>query len=73
MGYAFVIGDCFVCKRTFTFNPMKVPSLKDKEGVRQPICKSCIEMANKLKVEKGVEPFVIPVDAYTVCNEAELE
>ena len=71
MGYALCMGTCLICKHTFTFNPVKVPSLRI-DGTKEPICKSCIERANKEKVAKGIEPFIIPDDAYTACNEAEL-
>ena len=71
MGYAFCMGTCLICGSAFTFNPVKVPSLK-VDGIKEPICRNCIEKANKLKAEKGIPLFEIPKDAYEACNEAEL-
>jgi hypothetical protein len=72
MGYAFMTGNCWVCRKLFTFNPVRVPSIRDGSGVRQPICRNCIEMANRVRVIKGMEPFPVPGDAYEACDEAEL-
>jgi hypothetical protein len=73
MGYAFVIGGCWTCGKMFTFNPVRVPSVKDGNGVRQPICRDCIEQANAMRKARGLEPFSIPADAYEACDEMELE
>jgi len=71
-GYAFMTGSCFACGGLFTFHPHKVPSIKDDQGVRQPICKGCIEAANKERPKYGLEPFKYPQDAYSPCPEEEL-
>lgn len=72
MGYALAIAPCLVCKVPFSFNPIRVPSLKIN-GVKEPICKSCHAAVNKLRVEKGVPPFPEPhPDAYGACDEMEL-
>ena len=47
MGFAFMTGNCWVCRKLFSFNPVRVPSIRDGSGVRQPICRECIEMANR--------------------------
>ena len=73
MGYAFMIAGCYVCGRLFSFNPMKVPSLRDNHGVRQAVCRNCVEAANEIRKGKGLEPFPIPADAYEPCDESELE
>lgn len=44
MGYAFMMGQCFSCRQVFTFNPVRVPSVRDKNGEKQPICKDCINI-----------------------------
>lgn len=72
MGYAFVIGNCFVCGCRFTFNPMRVPSFKDSAGVRQPVCQNCITLVNVKRTEAGLDAFIIPTDAYEACDESEL-
>ena len=73
MGYAFMVSECYTCGGMFTFNPVKVPSVRDKNNVRQPICRHCVEDVNKLKAAQGMELFVIPKDAYTACDETELD
>ena len=72
MGYAFVLGACGNCGNTFTFNPVKVPSVRDSQGIRQPICQECMTEANKQRADNGIQPFTIPDDAYTFCDENEL-
>jgi hypothetical protein len=50
----FVYGACWSCRRGFSFNPSRVPSVPvDPEsgeirsgGVRQPICRDCATAAN---------------------------
>jgi hypothetical protein len=64
MAYAICLGHCYACKRRFSFNPNRVPSFRDDKGERQPVCGPCIKRINRLRVEKGMEPFAIPADAY---------
>ena len=72
MGVAFMIAPCLVCKQPFTFNPIRVPSLRVK-GVKEPICKGCHEVLNEMRIEKGVPPFPEPhPDAYKACDEMDL-
>ena len=72
MGVAFMIAPCLVCRKPFTFNPVKVPSLMVK-GVKEPICGPCHAHINVLRVEKGIDPFPDPhPDAYGACDENEL-
>lgn len=54
MGYMLAFGQCCVCNAVFTFNPERVPSLRIR-GNREPICRDCIERANQLRQEKGLE------------------
>ena len=72
MGFALVIGHCLVCTIRFSFNPMRVPSFKDSQGVRQPVCLGCITAINLKRMEQGHDAFVIPADAYEPCDENEL-
>jgi len=71
VGYAIGYGLCFGCRQPFHFNPVKVPSITF-EGERQPICRACVERANRTRAEKGIPPFDIAPDAYDECDEAEL-
>lgn len=72
MGYAFMTGPCVVCGSIFSFNPVRVPSVRDSNGERQQVCRSCVESANHIRKERGLEPFPIFPDAYEACDETEL-
>lgn len=73
MGYAFCVGACCGCGALFTFNPLRVPSaVHPKTGVREPICKDCVERANPIRVQNGLPPIVPHDDAYSFANEEEL-
>ena len=73
VGYVFMTAACHVCGSLFLFNPMKVPSLRDGNGVRHPVCKLCVELANVMRSKAGVfEPFPIVDGAYEPCDEGEL-
>jgi len=73
MGYVFMVGGCYVCGGIFSFNPMKVPSIRDLNGVRQAVCRKCVEAANEARKRKGLEPFSITDGAYEPCDEWEVE
>lgn len=62
MGYAFVVGECFSCGAMFTFNPNAVPSIR-VNGVKEPVCRSCIESANPIRAAKGLPEIEIRPDA----------
>jgi len=62
-GYAFVIGVCVGCRAVFTFNPHRVPSVLVK-GVREPICRHCVEAVNPTRVANGLDPIVVFPDRY---------
>lgn len=72
MGYILAMGTCYNCGEVFSFNPDKVPSLR-VEGVRQPICKTCIDTANIIRKEKGLPPLTYAADAYSFASEGEEE
>lgn len=64
MGWLYVIGGCFVCGGTFAFHPDLVPSHPDDEGIRQPICESCVTLINRKRAELGVTQWPVHPDAY---------
>lgn len=68
MGYAMAMGPCIGCGRLFSFNPVAVPSAV-VDGVREPICRDCVERANPIRIAKGLEPIVIRPDAYEPVEE----
>jgi hypothetical protein len=63
MGYMLCTATCVNCKNLFSFNPDLVPSVR-VNGVKEPICKTCVEWANPKRVEKGLEPIKILPGAY---------
>ena len=72
MGYALAMGNCVLCRGLFSFNPMRVPSVRIN-GSKEPLCRDCVERANPLRVAHGLPPIVIMPDAYEACDEGELE
>lgn len=65
------MGVCFGCSGTFTFNPLRVPSI-NHEGTRKPICRACVDRVNPLREKNGL-PLIIPSDdAYEPVDEGEL-
>lgn len=72
MGYALAMGTCFACHQPFTFNPVRVPSIRIN-GSREPICQSCVEKANPMRIANGLKPIVPAPDAYDACEEGELD
>jgi hypothetical protein len=71
MGYVFAMGPCANCRRHFSFNPATVPSIRIN-GVREPICRSCVDRANPLRRANGLPEIVPAPDAYDACDENEL-
>ena len=63
MAYMMIMGPCYCCKALMSYNPNTVPSLP-VDGVRQAICRACIEQANPKRIANGLEPVVISPDAY---------
>jgi hypothetical protein len=72
MGYAFCTSACFGCRRIFSYNPVRVPSIRDLNNVRQPICQECVNRANPQRIINGLDPIVVFPDAYDCCDEGEL-
>lgn len=68
MGYVFVMGACIGCGRLFSFNPHAVPSIPIK-GVREPVCRACVERANLIRKANGLDLIVIRPDAYEPVEE----
>lgn len=72
-GFAVCIGTCICCGKTFSFNPVRVPSIRDSKNVRQPVCKTCVDRANPERVKKGLPEIKYSEDAYSSCSEEELD
>lgn len=73
MSYMIAYGNCICCDRLFGFNPNKVPSVRipPKVGPREPICRSCIDIANPQRIKNGLAPFTVHDDAYEPIKEYE--
>jgi hypothetical protein len=71
MGYVFATSPCYGCKQIFSYNPMRVPSIRI-DGDRRPICRACVERVNPQRVANGLDPIVPLSDAYEYCDESEL-
>jgi hypothetical protein len=78
MGYAMAFGECAGCGSFFGFNPVRVPSIRmrdgklDSAGKREPLCRGCAEKLRDAIVRAGGERFEIPPDAYEGVEEGEL-
>jgi hypothetical protein len=73
MGVAFAMSACFGCGRTFTYNPLRVPSITSPStNTREPICRVCIERVNPIRIANGLDPILPFPDAYDACDESEL-
>jgi len=71
MGYALATSSCAGCRKLFSYNPVRVPSIR-LNGNREPICQSCIEIVNPKRIANGLDPIVPHPDAYVACDEGEL-
>jgi len=72
MGYAMVYSPCCSCRKLIGYNPHRVPSVRDGQGVRQPVCRECIEKANPVRKARGLPEITILPDAYKPISEYEL-
>lgn len=70
-GFVLATMPCWTCKQPFSFNPNAVPSIRI-DGHREPICRNCIEVANRKRAELNLPPFVIDKDAYNALPEDRL-
>jgi hypothetical protein len=71
MGYVTCMSACVGCLRPFHYNPHRVPSVL-VNGVREPICRNCVEAANPRRVANGLAPIVPLPGAYEPLAEGEL-
>jgi len=70
-GYVFATSACYGCKTLFCYHPNLVPSVR-VDGVREPICLSCVERANPQRIKNGLDPIHVLPGAYDSCEEGEL-
>ena len=73
MGYVQALGHCILCQKVFSFNPIRVPSIR-VDGKREPVCEECIRLkVNPYRESKGLEPVIPEPDAYDEVDEGELD
>ena len=72
MGYVMAVGPCIGCKGIFSYNPVRVPSIR-VNGKREPICQACIDRINPIRKANGVPEIVPHIDAYLAADEGELD
>jgi hypothetical protein len=63
MSFMFCLGACYGCKRPFSFNPERVPSIP-VAGVKEPICASCVAWVNPRRREAGLPEIIVLPGAY---------
>lgn len=68
MGYAYAMSGCICCSALFSYNPMRVPSVRIN-GKREPVCQSCVAIANSQRILNGLPPIVPFADAYEPIDE----
>ena len=69
--YALCTSACIGCGRLFSYNPVRVPSIRINDN-REPICLNCVERVNPQREANGL-PVIVPApDAYEPVDEAEL-
>lgn len=65
-GGTFALGGCYACGRVFAFDPELVPVIPDANGVKQPICKTCMDRANALRLRDGKVAHPYRREAYPI-------
>lgn len=55
---------CLFCDSKFQSSVKLVPTWRDGDGDKQPICPACLEWMNGVRIKAGVEPFQISPNAY---------
>ena len=63
MGYAFAVAKCYMCEKATTFNPLLVP-VYIHDGKHEPLCRDCVEHANKVRKVNGFPPIEVVPGAY---------
>lgn len=71
MGFITCTSACIGCRRLFSYNPMRVPSIRI-DGVREPICQACVDRINPRRIANGLDPIVPLPGAYEPADESEV-
>jgi len=70
-GYVMGHSPCIGCGQLFSYNPLRVPSLRIN-GQREPVCLDCVHRVNPRRVANGLAPIIPHRDAYEPAREDEL-
>ena len=63
--FVFALASCAACGVGISFDPHRVPSLRDSNNVKRPICLRCFHEWNRIhRTDKGLEPVPLPEGAY---------
>lgn len=68
MGWYFCMGSCCMCRKTFSFNPDLVPSLRI-DGIRREVCRECVNAVNVERKKCGLAPHPVSPGAYDPAEE----
>ena len=61
-----IIAECISCHTPIMAHRLYAPSLRDDDGQRCPICKSCFHLWNKIhRTSKGLKPETLHPLAYS--------
>lgn len=71
MGVVVAISPCFGCGNPMSYHPHKVPVIVHN-GRREPVCQTCVDVANPRRIANGLEPIIVLPGAYEPAEEAEL-
>jgi hypothetical protein len=71
LAFVTLTSACFLCGKFFSYNPVRVPSLVVR-GQREPLCRPCVEEANRERAAKGLATWTIHPYSYEPVDEQEV-
>lgn len=71
MAFVTMTSACANCGALFSYNPVRVPSVRIR-GSREPVCSECMAELNRKRGAAGLAPIAIAADAYDAVDEQEV-
>jgi len=71
LAFVTLTSACFLCRKLFSYNPVRVPSVMVRDQ-REPLCRRCVEWANRARAAKGLPTWTIHPDSYEAVDEREV-
>jgi len=71
MAYMSLLSACYLCRRLFFYNPVRVPSVV-VDGRREPLCEPCVTSVNAERARRGLAEWTIYPDSYDAVDEQEV-